>query len=163
MLLLAALFINYCSKFVTCTKNQKSCPYKINDCSKYNITAAKEIGKDISYSLYLYCMDYKETDELTQPGYLCNGMGALTICTSLGKKATLINRLEYNYYYCCNQKYLPFPTSTPLRTRTFMSTPVSTPQRTEIKTPDPSVIPVTKNNKNNIANLVSFFVLTSLT
>ena len=176
MLLLAALCMDYCSKFVICTIKKYSYNKVLysDDCAKYNITAAKKIylyiyGQDAYINTdYLYCLDHKETDELSEPGYLCDGIGEFQYCKNAGKKLYYIDRLLYDWY-CCDQKYIPMPTKspvpprTPWRTRTFMPTPVSTHQRTEIKTPDPSVIPVTKNNKNNIANLVSFFVLTSLT
>ena len=170
MLLLAALCMDYCSKFVTCHVTRIDMYNVEDECTKkYNISAAKVIKYyPTSRTIYLYCLDHKETDELTEPGYLCDGIGEFQYCKNAGKKLYYIDRLLYDWY-CCDQKYIPMPTKspvpprTPWRTRTFMPTPVSTHQRTEIKTPDPSVIPVTKNNKNNIANLVSFFVLTSLT
>ena len=127
-----------------------------------NITFTHNVGSTI-YNLY--CLDYKETDELTEPGYLCDVIANDWIrCPII---SAYVNKYLFTsgnaHLYCCNGKYLPPPTKSPIRTKTFAPTPVSSPHRTEIKTPDPSVIPVTKNNKNNIANLVSFFVLTSLT
>ena len=134
--------------------------YNFDDkCTKqYNISAAKEIKRNTgSPTTYLYCLDYKETDELTEPGYLCDGFGEWTTCANAGKTYTYITRV-YKDQYCCNQKYIPLPTKSPIPPRT----PWRTPHRTEIKTPDPSVIPMSKNNKINTGNLVSFFVLTTL-
>ena len=169
MLLLAALCMDYCSKFVTCYVTRIDMYNVEDECTKkYNISAAKVIKYyPTSRTIYLYCLDHKETDELTEPGYLCDGFGEWKTCANAGKTYTYITRV-YKDQYCCNQKYIPFPTKSPIpprtpwRTRTFMPTPVSTPQRTEIKTPDPSVIPMFKNNKINTGNLVSFFVLTTL-
>ena len=178
MLLLAALCGMYCSNFWRCTNQQITSTFISYDyfCTNLNLTAAKIIYYYVNYGdrykqfNYYYCLDYKETDELTEPGYLCAQIVTeYSICRNAGQKDTWITRLDSKNFYCCDQKYIPMPTKSPIpprtpwRTRTFAPTPVSTPQRTEIKTPDPSVIPVTKNNKNNIANLVSFFVLTSLT
>ena len=108
---------------------------------------------DYYYYTYLYCLDYKEKYELIEPGYLCDRFVELQYCNTAVNDPYYIDHLEVDYY-CCVMKYKPFPSQMP--------SPVPTPHRTEIKTPDPSVIPVTKNNKNNVANLVSFFVLTTL-
>lgn len=146
MLLLAALCTFYCSNLVACCKNN-GC--NDNPCTNYNLTNAKLL-QAFNGQIFIYCIDYKVTEELTEPGNLCDAIVQIykSICDeNYGGQTKYITSFYYGCnIYCCNYKYLaPFPT------KTFMPTSV------------PSVIPVTKNNKNNIANLVSFFVLTSLT
>ena len=80
---------------------------------------------------FLYCMNYKTTDILTEPGYLCSSI-------ALSTKNTVINKIflkscNRGTWYCYNYQYLPI--RTPLPSRTFAPTPQRTPVRTPQSTP----------------------------
>ena len=81
---------------------------------------------------FLYCMNYKTTNILTEPGYLCNSIDIYKKWVTAINQ-TFLKTCNRGTWYCYNYQYLP--ARTPLLTRTFAQTPKRTPVRTPQRTP----------------------------
>ena len=77
-------------------------------------------------------MNYKTTDILTEPGYLCSSIDIYKKWVTATNQ-TFLKTCNRGTWYCYNYQYLPI--RTPFPSRTFAPTPQRTPVRTPQSTP----------------------------
>ena len=97
----------YCSAFKQCTTG-----------GAYDRCAGGKKVATINYNnrIYLLCVDFEITDEITKPGYLCNGLTTSSVGTELNRTKYYKVHAYTEYYWCVDYKIIPYSTPEPTQT-----------------------------------------------